>query len=97
MPRMDGYECVRRIHKLLKLNGITDPESIPKIYAVTGHVEPEYKKMSIESGILNVYSKPIDISQLQLLLLQSGFEIELKGDVEQFLGSHLARSSLSID
>jgi CheY-like chemotaxis protein len=45
MPRMDGYECTAKILELLSRRGVRG--ALPKIYAVTGHVEPEYKEKAI--------------------------------------------------
>ena len=78
MPRMDGYQCTKNILKILKKNGLTKEEEIPKIYALTGHVEPEYKLLAIKSGMLTVYSKPISMQDLQIILLDLCFEIQLK-------------------
>jgi CheY-like chemotaxis protein len=63
MPRMDGYECARLTLRTLRQNQVA-PEDTPIIYAVTGHVELEYKMQAIESGMKNVYQKPLPIDAL---------------------------------
>mmetsp|Transcript_11994 Transcript_11994/g.18524 ORF Transcript_11994/g.18524 Transcript_11994/m.18524 type:complete len:95 (-) Transcript_11994:181-465(-) len=39
MPFMDGYECTKLARELFRLARVSQ---LPRIIAVTGHVEPEY-------------------------------------------------------
>jgi CheY-like chemotaxis protein len=87
MPKMSGYECATEILKLMRKNNVIDEEEVPRIYAVTGHVEAEFKQQAVESGMLSVYSKPININDLQLLLFERRFEFQMKPDVEAHLQS----------
>ena len=61
MPFMDGYECSRLISQVLEQNGISDEHDKPKIIAVTGHIESEYLRRALLSGMSNIYSK-LDIA-----------------------------------
>ena len=72
MPFLDGYEATKRIRKkFLKLN-ITRAEQ-PKIIAVTGHVEDEYVRKAILSGMDKVFPKPLPIKEFGKLLMQLKF------------------------
>jgi CheY-like chemotaxis protein len=84
MPRMDGYECAQKMKQMFRVQSVENP---PKIYAVTGHVEPEYKAKAIESGMVNVLPKPVNLDILQMLLLQNKFEIQLKPNMVAFFES----------
>ncbi len=74
MPIMDGYECCSLIQKVLLEAGV---RSKPKIYAVTGHVESEYQRKALLSGMDSLFAKPISINSLALALLEKKFQIEL--------------------
>ena len=54
MPFLDGYEATIKIRQLYASMNIA-PELHPKIVAVTGHVEEEYLKRAISSGMNKVY------------------------------------------
>ena len=41
--------------------------------AITGHVEPEYIQKAIDSGINEVYSKPMPILELGKILKETDF------------------------
>jgi CheY-like chemotaxis protein len=76
MPFMDGYkasERIRRIRMLAKKRKdyTEDPELT--IIAITGHVEPEYIKKAKDSGINDVYAKPMKAVDLGQILMDHGF------------------------
>jgi len=79
MPFMDGYECCQKIHKIMDENFILDK---PKILAVTGHVESEYQRKALRSGMDSLFSKPIKIDQLAMVLLEQGFYLKLPQELE---------------
>ena len=59
---------------ILNTIGITpDSPEMPKIYAITGHVEAEYVKKAIQSGMDLVFSKPIKADIVGQILLANGF------------------------
>jgi two-component system, sensor histidine kinase RetS len=68
MPFMDGYEATEQIRKLFSDNHIQRSRQ-PKIIAVTGHVEQEYVKRALVSGMDKVYPKPFPIKQFGHMLL----------------------------
>ena len=72
MPFLDGYEATIQIRKLYAAAGLAR-EQQPKIVAVTGHVENEYVKKSINSGMDRVYPKPLPIKEFGQLLHQLKF------------------------
>mmetsp|Transcript_17575 Transcript_17575/g.27152 ORF Transcript_17575/g.27152 Transcript_17575/m.27152 type:complete len:84 (+) Transcript_17575:2076-2327(+) len=74
MPMMDGYECCMKIHLLLDEVRVVEK---PKIYAVTGHVESEYQRKAIKSGMDSLFAKPISICCLAQALLEKRFEIQV--------------------
>ena len=55
MPKMDGYETTELIRKYIHSQGLKQPV----ISAVTGHTEPMYIQMAINSGMNQVLSKPV--------------------------------------
>ena len=72
MPFLDGYEATKKIRKLWQSMGI-QREFQPKIVAVTGHVEEEYVKKAIKSGMDKIYPKPLPIKDFGQLLLDMKF------------------------
>ena len=72
MPFMDGYEATKQMRQLWLDLGIRREEQ-PKIYAVTGHIEQRYIQKAMESGMDQVYSKPLAIKLLGDLLFRMGF------------------------
>ena len=48
-----------------------------KIIAITGHVEPEYMKKAMKSGIDQVFPKPMPILQLGKILFDYNFIAEI--------------------
>ena len=55
MPFMDGYESTERIRQQLYNMRVVQPI----IIAVTGHTEPNYVERAINSGMNQVFSKPL--------------------------------------
>jgi CheY-like chemotaxis protein len=64
MPFMDGYEATKDIREHLKSLNIDQPI----IIGVTGHTEPEYIKKCLESGMNQVFSKPVDSDKIKKVL-----------------------------
>jgi CheY-like chemotaxis protein len=62
MPFLDGYEATKVIRSLYKQNKI-ESEQQPRIIAITGHVENEYVKKAIQSGMDKVFQKPLPIKE----------------------------------
>jgi CheY-like chemotaxis protein len=62
MPFLDGYEATKKIRKLYLSSDIQKPQQ-PRIVAITGHVENEYVKKAINSGMDKVYPKPLPIKE----------------------------------
>ena len=55
MPQMDGYEASLQIRKTLTEQKIAQPI----ITAVTGHTEASFVKRCYDSGMNQVFSKPV--------------------------------------
>ena len=68
MPFLDGYEATKRIRKLYLSSDIKRDQQ-PRIVAITGHVESEYIKKAISSGMDKVYPKPLPIKEFGQLLM----------------------------
>ena len=85
MPFMDGYECCEKMNKILDEANILDKDERPLIVAVTGHVESEYKRKAILSGMDSIYSKPIKTNAVAMILLESKFNIKLPQSLEREL------------
>lgn len=62
LPQMDGYEVARR----LRLHEGADP---PFLVALTGYGDAEHRATAVEAGFDHHLVKPIDLEQLQLLLV----------------------------
>ena len=69
MPIMDGYEATRSIIKLVKDKGLTPP----RIVAITGNVEHNFKKMAQDCGMDELFEKPVQAYQLKQVLVKTGF------------------------
>ena len=80
MPFMDGYDCARHIIKILNQARIPEEER-PQILAVTGHVESEYQRKAILSGMSQVYSKPIRVDSIAMVLLENRYNIKIPPSV----------------
>jgi CheY-like chemotaxis protein len=50
MPFMDGYEATKQIRKMYEQQGVSRKDQ-PSIVAVSGHVEKEYIKRALDSGM----------------------------------------------
>mmetsp|Transcript_13409 Transcript_13409/g.20973 ORF Transcript_13409/g.20973 Transcript_13409/m.20973 type:complete len:93 (-) Transcript_13409:22-300(-) len=74
MPFIDGYQFSEMARELFKALGVTQP---PKIIAITGHVEPEYKFKAFASGMDQIYNKPLSFDTLSYILLENGFNIDI--------------------
>jgi CheY-like chemotaxis protein len=72
MPFMDGYEATKQMRLLWENLGMGRTQQ-PKIYAITGHIEQIYLLKAKESGMDQVYSKPLAIKLLGDLLLKMKF------------------------
>ena len=64
MPIMDGNEASSRIREYLYSKNIAQPI----ISGLTGHAEPSYIQRSIESGMNQVFSKPVILKLLRKTL-----------------------------
>lgn len=64
MPIMDGNEATLKIREFLYQKNILQPI----ITGITGHAEQSYIKRSIESGMNQVLSKPVDNELLKKTL-----------------------------
>ena len=69
MPIMDGYESADKIRSYLQSLGIGQPI----ILAVTGHCEDNYVQRAIDSGMNQVFSKPLRGELLKAILSMIGF------------------------
>ncbi len=69
MPVMDGYESTTKIREYIYMKELSQPI----ITGVTGHIEPPYVKRSIESGMNQVLSKPVDVNLLRNLLIKLNY------------------------
>lgn len=58
MPIIDGYEATKRVYQICKEQGIHQFD-MPHIVALSGHVESEYQLKAFNSGMKQVYTKPI--------------------------------------
>ena len=72
MPFLDGYEATKRIRKLYQ-NADIERAKQPKVIAITGHVENEYVKKAMSSGMDKVYQKPLPIGEFGNLLMKMKF------------------------
>ena len=50
MPFIDGYDTSKHILNYLRAKAVPE-ENLPRIVAVTGHVETEYQIKAFESGM----------------------------------------------
>ncbi|MBN1340504.1 MAG: response regulator [Bacteroidales bacterium] len=64
MPEMDGIEATRAIRSG---NGSVLDPNIP-IIALTAHALKDYKQLSLEAGMNEYMTKPIDIKRLSEIL-----------------------------
>mmetsp|Transcript_30674 Transcript_30674/g.47059 ORF Transcript_30674/g.47059 Transcript_30674/m.47059 type:complete len:127 (+) Transcript_30674:2466-2846(+) len=78
MPCIDGYKLTKRLRSMLRDTFAIPLEQQPLIAAITGHTESEFFSLAFDSGIDQVYSKPLTSEVVQLLLTESGFNIDLK-------------------
>jgi len=88
MPFMDGYECCRRMSEILEQAGV---DTRPSVVAVTGHVESEYKRKAILSGMEQVYSKPMRVEAMAKILLENRFEFEVPDGVKKELEAQIVQ------
>mmetsp|Transcript_28942 Transcript_28942/g.43689 ORF Transcript_28942/g.43689 Transcript_28942/m.43689 type:complete len:136 (-) Transcript_28942:28-435(-) len=82
MPIMDGYECCETMLARLKELSIT---RIPKIVAVTGHVESDYLRRAMLCGMEQVLPKPVKSAQIEILLLERNYKVRVSGAVKKEL------------
>ena len=78
MPFMDGYESSKRIRKLIQVaerqRDLNQEDcQYLKIFAITGHVEPEYIEKAKNCGIDKVFAKPLTAKLLGTILKEEGF------------------------
>lgn len=66
MPEMDGFEATQRIRENEKSH---HKKSTP-IIALTAHVLAEYKKKSSQSGMNDHLSKPVNLSDIEQILIK---------------------------
>ena len=59
MPVLDGYEESQQIRAMFEDLSPSAKSPAIQIIAVTGHVEKEFLKKAKDSGIDEVYSKPL--------------------------------------
>jgi CheY-like chemotaxis protein len=65
MPEMDGLTCTKEIR--LREKKLGKVEGVP-IIALTANILPETVNQCMEAGCTAYQSKPMNISQLQVLL-----------------------------
>jgi two-component system, sensor histidine kinase len=63
LPGFDGYELARRIRSGLGAG-------CPRLIAMTGYCQPEYRQLSMDAGFDHYMVKPVDLKQLGELLAQ---------------------------
>jgi CheY-like chemotaxis protein len=61
LPLMDGYELARAIRALPGLGSI-------KLIALSGHSEPDHRRMAEQAGFDAQLVKPVDLARLRSLL-----------------------------
>ncbi len=59
----------------------------PVIAALTGHTEAEFLSLAFQKGVDQVYSKPIRIEQVQMVLMQAGIHFKVRSEVASLLGN----------
>ena len=79
MPFMDGYEATMQIREIIENLKIDQP----RIVAVTGHTEKSYIKKCYDSGMDDVYSKPLNVLKMKDLLTE--FEFEFLSEAQNML------------
>ena len=72
MPLMDGYEFAATALRSIREFGVDEP---PKFVAITGHVESDYIRRAIMSGMEQVFSKPVKSKTIAQLLLERNFNV----------------------
>ena len=87
MPKIDGFQLVKRLRRMFK-NKKIPPEKQPTIAAVTGHVESEYIRKVFDCGFDLIYPKPLTSQQMSLVLIQHGFNISIQDSVVEVLIEH---------
>jgi CheY-like chemotaxis protein len=65
MPRMDGYELIRRVRNELGL----DPQRLPAV-ALTAYAREEDRNRALQAGFQGHLSKPYHVGQLVAVLNQ---------------------------
>jgi len=83
MPCIDGYKFAKRLRSMLIDTYSIPLEQQPLVAAITGHTENEFYSLAFDSGINQVYSKPLTSEVVQLVLTESGFNIDLKPSLKQ--------------
>ena len=69
MPVMDGCQSTKMIREFLYNKGLDQPI----ICGVTGHTEQQYVNKAIDSGMNQVYSKPLNQKLISKVLVTLGF------------------------
>ena len=92
MPFMDGYECTKHMIGIFNRAMIPDSER-PLILAVTGHVESEYQRKAVLCGMSQVYSKPIRVDCIAMILLENKFKIKIPPSVQRDLEAKKAEET----
>jgi CheY-like chemotaxis protein len=64
LPRMDGYAVARQLRQLPGLEGVL-------LVAITGHGQPETRRLCQEAGFDALLLKPFDLEEVQKLLAAS--------------------------
>ena len=88
MPFMDGYEATKKIRSLIsserrQRNQNDGSQQSLSILGVTGHVEPSYIQKAKDSGVNEVFAKPMSAATLGGILLRHGFISQIPASMVQ--------------
>jgi CheY-like chemotaxis protein len=75
MPKMDGFEMTRRIHRIA-------PEI--KVIATSGHSDSETLLDAVNSGVYRFIVKPLSVAKLSMMLIEALEAIEAEAEERLF-------------
>mmetsp|Transcript_9089 Transcript_9089/g.15341 ORF Transcript_9089/g.15341 Transcript_9089/m.15341 type:complete len:95 (+) Transcript_9089:647-931(+) len=84
LPQIDGFDSARHITNILNKYGINAGTGMPKLIALSDHIESEHVKRAIDTGFDLIFQKPLDLHDLEMLLYGYGFAFDVS---DHFLSS----------
>jgi CheY-like chemotaxis protein len=72
MPRMDGYECTKKIREWEKEHG---KNAVP-IVGLSGNVRAEHHDMGFQAGMTKYMNKPIQVDEIMSIIYEYSFKLK---------------------